>query len=357
MRCAPAFRRVLLVCCAAVLAVGCSGSPAPGGAAPKPAGDQPSSAAPAAAGQPAAAQPAAARPRQSLRASYGATVAVHVPLIAAQRLGEWESEGVDVDVQRIATSTSITALIAGDLDVVQVSAPALVSADLQGGADLVFIAGALDRMIIALYTMPDIRSGADLRGKPLGTDRPGTPIAFAMDLAIARLGLTIGDVQLLPVGSDGMVPGMETRQLVGGAMSLPMSTQVERQGAHLLVPLYDVPYQNIGLIMKRADLDRLGPALPGFLKVYRRGIERFSQDPTWAKETLSILLGTTDEELIQDSYDFHTKSVAFTPRLRMSREGLQGVLDSLRDVVPAASSANPDQFYDHRFVDQLDRAR
>src|SRR5262249_13586437 len=191
---------------------------APAGAAAKPAGDAPPGAAPAAAGQ-----PAAARPRQSLRASYGATVAVHVPLIAAQRLGEWESEGVDVDVQRIATSTSITALIAGDLDVVQVSAPALVSADLQGGADRAFIAGALDGMTIARYTMPDIRSGADLRGKPLGTDRPGTPIAFAMDLALARLGLTIGDVQLLPVGSDGMVPGMETRQLVGGAMSLPMS--------------------------------------------------------------------------------------------------------------------------------------
>src|SRR5712692_2144823 len=203
MRCAPVFWRALLVCFVAVLAVGCAGSPAPGGAAAKPAGDQPSSAA-----APAAAQPAAARPRQSLRASYGATVAVHVPLVAAQRLGEWESEGVDVEVQRIATNTSITALIAGDLDVVQVSAPSLVSADLQGGADLVFIAGALDRMILALYAMPAIQSGSDLRGKVIGTDRPGTPVAFATDLALTRLGLTTSDLQILPLGTDGMVPGL-----------------------------------------------------------------------------------------------------------------------------------------------------
>jgi ABC-type nitrate/sulfonate/bicarbonate transport system substrate-binding protein len=292
----------------------------------------------------------------TLRASYGVPIAVHTPIFAAQQLGEWEAEGLDVEVQRIATSTSITALLAGDLDVVQVSAPALVSADLQGGADLVFIAGALDRMILNFYAMPGIDSGADLRGKAVGTDRPGTPVAFATNLAFARLGIAAGDVQLLPIGTEGIVPGMEGRQLVAGALSLPNSTQALRLGAHLLLPLYDVPYQNVGLIVKRGDFERLAPAMPGLLKVYRRAIDRFLHDPAWGKEMLAEIMQTTDEALIQEAYDFHSGPVPFTPSLHVSREGLQGVLDSLKDVLPAAS-APPDQFYDHRFVDQLDRAR
>src|SRR5205085_4084290 len=158
---------------------------APSGPAAKPAAGQAANP-PAAGGAPAAAP--TVRPRLSLHASYGASIAVHTPIFAAQRMGEWEAEGLDVDVQRIATSTSITALLAGELDVVQVSAPALVSADLQGGADLVFVAGALDRMIIAMWAASNVRSADDVKGKPLGTDRPGTPIAFAAMLAFGRLG-------------------------------------------------------------------------------------------------------------------------------------------------------------------------
>ena len=191
----------------------------------------------------------------------------------------------------------------------------------------------------------------------VGTDRPGPPVAFATGLALARLGVTPGDVQLLPIGTDGIVPGMEARQIVAGALTLPNSTLAERLGAHLLAPLYDVPYQNVGLIMKRADLDRLASALPGLLKVYRRGLERFAQDETWGKEALGAIMGTTEESLIQEAYDFHARSVPFTPSLRVSREALQGVLDSLRDTLPAAAAASPEQFYDHRFVDQLDRGR
>jgi len=345
-----AARAALLAIGVLLLAAACAG-PAPSSPPPPAAGQ---GAAASAAG---AAAPPTVRPRQTLRASYGAAIAVHTPIVAAQQTGEWEVAGLDVEVQRIATNTSITALVAGDLDLVQVSAPALVSADLQGGADLVFVAGALDRMILAMYALPDINSGEDLRGKAIGTDRPGTPVAFATDLSLGRLGLTTSDVQLLPIGTDGIVPGLAARQIVAGALTLPNSTEALRLGAHLLVPLYDVPYQNVGLILKRADLDRLAPVLPDLLRVYRRGMERFAADEAWGKQVLSLIMATTDESLIDEAYAFHTGPVPFTPSLRVSREGLQGVLDSLRDVLPAAATANPDQFVDHRFVDQLDAAR
>src|SRR5581483_1232167 len=97
--------------------------------------------------------------------------------------------------------------------------------------------------------------------------------------------------------------------------ALPDSILVQRLGARLLVPLYDQPYQNIGLIVKRADLDRLAPALPSLLKVYRQAIDRYLEDPRWAKEVLAALLDTTDEELLQETYTFHAKTVPYTRSL------------------------------------------
>jgi ABC-type nitrate/sulfonate/bicarbonate transport system substrate-binding protein len=208
-----------------------------------------------------------------------------------------------------------------------------------------------------VWAMPGITMANDLRGKTIGSDRPGTPVAYAADVTLKRLGLTPSDVQVLPIGTDGMLPGLESGQLQAASMTLPHIIPAQRMGAHLLVNLYDLTYQNIGLIMKRADLDRLAPALPGLLKVYRQGIERYLHDERWGKEVLVDLLETDDPEQIDQTYDFFAKTVPFTPSLRVSREGLQAVVDSLKDTLPGAATANIDSFYDHRFVDQVDAGR
>ncbi|HLH25258.1 MAG TPA: ABC transporter substrate-binding protein [Chloroflexota bacterium] len=340
---------------AALLVAGACGSPAPPAAAPAPPGG-PAAASPGVSA-PSGASAANPATRQHVRVSYGAPVGSMAPIVAANKLDEWASAGLDVDVQRIPSNTSVAALVAGELDLVQVSAPALISADVGGGADLVFIAGALDRFILGVWAMPGINTADDLRGKTIGSDRPGTPVAYATDVTLARLGLSHSDVQILPLGTDGMIPGLESGQLQAASMTLPQIIPAQRMGAHLMVNLYDLTYQNIGLIMRRGDMDRLAPALPGLLRVYRQGIERFLQDERWGKEVLTDLLDTTDEDQIDQTYDFFTKTVPFTPSLRVSRDGLQAVVDSLKDTLPGAATANIDSFYDHRFVDQLDAAR
>jgi ABC-type nitrate/sulfonate/bicarbonate transport system substrate-binding protein len=350
-------RGAALLVGAALLAVACGTPAAPAGAPAKPAGQSPSGG--AAGSEPAAgaASQAAPGPRQHVRVSYGASVGSMVPIIAANKLGEFESEGLEVDVKQIPSNTSVAALVAGELDLVQVSAPALISANVGGGADLVFIAGALDRFILGVWAMPGINTANDLRGKTIGSDRPGTPVAYGTDMTLVRLGLSPGDVQIRPIGTDGMLPGLESGQLQAVSITLPHVIQAQRMGAHLLMPLYDLTYQNIGLIARRGDLDRLAPALPGLLRVYRQGIERYLQDERWGKEVLVDLLDTHEEDVLQQTYDFFAKTVPFTPSLRVSREGLPAVVDSLKDSLPGAATANVDSFYDHRFVDQLDHGR
>src|SRR5262249_30230231 len=104
-------RGAALVVGAALLAVACGAPTAPAGAPAKPAGQSPSSGG-AAGSEPGAgaASQAAPGPRQHVRVSYGASVGSMVPIIAANKLGELESEGLDVDVKQIPSNTSVAAL-------------------------------------------------------------------------------------------------------------------------------------------------------------------------------------------------------------------------------------------------------
>src|SRR3954470_164972 len=100
LACTSLGRRFVPLVTLALLVGACSGS------APA-AGKRPPAPQPAPAGVPSGAAPSSAsapapQTRQRLRISYGATIGVHVPIYAANRLGEWESQGLDVEVQRIA---------------------------------------------------------------------------------------------------------------------------------------------------------------------------------------------------------------------------------------------------------------
>ena len=84
----------------------------------------------AAVARPAAAPDAPALP--TVRVAYGAGVGSMAPLWMAKAAGAFERAGVPVEVVSIQSSASIAALVAGEIDLVQVSAPGMIPAAVQG---------------------------------------------------------------------------------------------------------------------------------------------------------------------------------------------------------------------------------
>ena len=64
----------------------------------------------------------------------------------AKDMGAFAGEGLDIEVLSMSSSSAIPALIANEIDVVQVSAAPVITASLRG-IDVVFIAGLLNTMI------------------------------------------------------------------------------------------------------------------------------------------------------------------------------------------------------------------
>jgi NitT/TauT family transport system substrate-binding protein len=254
------------------------------------------------------------------------------------------------------SSSAIPALIANELDVVQVSAAPVITASVRG-LDVVFIAGLLNTMIWDFYVRPEIKSVEQLKGKIIGTDRPGTPVAYGTLVALKKIGLTAKDVQLRPLGSSPqIVAAFYAGQIAGGVGSPPASFLMERSGFHSMVSLLDVPYQNVGLVVRRSRIDELASRLIPLLRAVRQGIERYYADKPFAMKVIGKYTKENDQEVLDRTYEFY-KRAGFRREMVTSEPGLQGMLDFLADTIPEAKNAKPSQFFDGRFVRQLNSVK
>ncbi len=296
---------------------------------------------------------ATARP---LRVAYLSTSGTMAPLWMAKETGALIKEGVDVEVLSMTASAALPALIAGELDAVEMSAAPVLTASLRGH-DVVFVAGLLNTMIWNFYARPEIQTSEQLKGKVIGTDRPATPIAYGTLVALKKLGLSPKDVQLFPIGSSAqVVAALHAGQVAGGIAGPPASFQLDRGGFRSMVSLLDVPYQNVGIVIKRSRFDELKGGLVPLLRALRAGIERYYKDKSFTVKVFVKYTRENDPEVLDKTYEFYGKA-GFRRDLMISEPGVQGILNFLQETIPEAKNAKPSQFYDDRLVRQIDSGR
>ena len=296
------------------------------------------------------------RSARPLRVAYLSTSATMASVWMAKETGALLKEGLDTEVISMPSTAAIPALIANELDVVQVSAAPVITASVRG-IDVVFVAGLLNTMIWDFYARPEIKSVEQLKGKIVGTDRPGTPVAYGTLVALKKLGLTPKDVQLRPLGSSPqIVAAFYAGQIVGGVGSPPASFLMERSGFHSMISLLDVPYQNVGLVVRRGRMDELAGRLVPMLRAVRQGIERYYSDKPFAMKVIGKYTKENDQEILDRTYEFYKKA-GFRREMVTSEPGLQGMLDFLSETIPEAKTAKPAQFFDDRFLRQVNSGK
>jgi ABC-type nitrate/sulfonate/bicarbonate transport system substrate-binding protein len=98
-----------------------------------------------------------------VRIAYSSISAAMLPLFVAKDKRLFDKYGVDVDITYIR-GVSIEALIAGEVQFVRASPPAVVRSTLRG-ADLAVIANTINVPVFSLMTRADLRRPEDLNLK------------------------------------------------------------------------------------------------------------------------------------------------------------------------------------------------
>lgn len=136
---------------------------------------------------------------EPLNVSYSSVTPTRAPLWIAKERGLFEKYGLDVRLVVIASgSTSFSALLAGDVQIVSDTASAAVAAGVR--APLVIFAGS-GPIAYKLIAHPSITSIEGLRGKIVGSSFVGAGSDFLLRRLLPKLGLVSGkDITILPTG-------------------------------------------------------------------------------------------------------------------------------------------------------------
>jgi ABC-type nitrate/sulfonate/bicarbonate transport system substrate-binding protein len=287
--------------------------------------------------------------------SYGARASSYAPFWMAKATGAFEKYGLSVDMQFIEGLAAVPAMIANDTDVQESGFAQIVPADVNGNQDLVMIASGLNHLASALYAISEIASSEQLKGKVIGSDKPGTTSDYVVRQSLSLLGLKPEEVEIRAIGTaPEIATAMLSGQVQAGIVSPPQSFQLETRGFRLLRDIFSQPYQSIGLVARRSRLDVLAPALRPLVSAFRDGILAWNNQPELAMNVLDQYTQMGDAEILRKSYEFFTRVTPFEPSLQPTIPGMKAILDFLAaTTVPAAAQFTPEQFVDGRFLAQL----
>ena len=120
----------------------------------------------------------------------------HAGIYAAQAGGHFEQAGLDVEIRQPADPAApIKQVAAGRVDLAVSYEPELLRAR-DEGVSVVSVGALVQKPLTSIISLPEakIREPADLKGKTVGVDAPGTSPYFGLAYMLKKNGLSIKDV-------------------------------------------------------------------------------------------------------------------------------------------------------------------
>jgi NitT/TauT family transport system substrate-binding protein len=266
-----------------------------------------------------------------LRLSIVSASSAYAPIWAAYEEGYFREQGLDVSITAVQPAPGAQALIAGDFDM-QATGPQVIDARL-AGADLVYFADLLPVFVFDVYSQPEIRSVADLKGGNLGATQAGATTDYAARAFTRHFGLEIGtDVEIAYNNAmPALVAALSNRLISAGILSAPSTAQARSLGLHRLASLAELklPFMHSAMVGRQAWIAANEDTTRRYLAAYVRGIATAKASPELAMRVISKYTQVDDAEQVRESYEF-VRDV-WPARPTVSRAAVQAVIDAVPD--------------------------
>ena len=268
----------------------------------------------------------AANGRTRLSIAYSNLIVDNTPYWSAREFGVYERNGLDVDLQYIASTNAMAALLAGQVQLAVTGGSEAINAN-ANGSDVVVIATTTPVYATFLETRPEIKTAADLKGKLIAITNPGASFDIATRVLLQHEGLDPDkDVTLVKTGSVANVTSaLLSGQVDAGLAGMPDSLKIEAAGLH---PLY--------------DMSKLGVPSSGNVMLTQRAY-RTSQRDTVQRVIDSIVAALAQAKKDKPA----TVALLMNYMQTQDRAGMEAAYDYyLNSIIPALPYPKPEQFVD-----------
>ncbi len=301
---------------------------------------------------------AGAKAKDELVLGYTGTSGIFAGVWIAHEGGYFQKYDINAQLVLITSASKmVQAMLAGDVPFAAAGGNAAVDANLAGG-DFVMVGALATVPAFYIMALPEIKSVEDLRGKAVGVTRFGSSTDFTMRYVLRKHGLEPGrDVTIIQTGDvPAAVAAMRTGSIVAAPLSTPGNLQAQEFGARVLVNMgkagvyfpHDAWMARQSFIQSREDLVRR------FLKGYSEGVHRLFTDKEFSERVISRYARATDPKIVGGIYQYALDYIEKIPY--NTREGVQEVLNQIASRNPKAKAAKPENFYDDRYVKELETA-
>lgn len=295
----------------------------------------------------------------------GVALMVYLPTALAKAKGYFAEEGLDVEILDIkgGGSQAASALIGGSVDFSANAIDHAIKAKVQK-KDLVAVHSHVRLpvmgVVVANKYKGEIKSLADLKGRPLGVTSPGSQTHMVLGYLLAKSGVKADDVKIIGAGGSTMPLAIEKDSVHAGMMVDPFFTAFLKQGKG---------YALVDMFTTKGTVDAMGGEVQGTTLLTRPDV--IAKRPATVQKMVNALVrankfivGSSGEELAKAlpkdlsgdlklyAESFEHAREAFPPDSLVSREGVARVIETMRvfEAVPAGMKIEPESLFDNRYV-------
>ncbi len=287
-----------------------------------------------------------------VRIGYVAPTTDNVLVPIAQTEGYFSRRGIGVELISLRGGVQATqALLSDSLQFAEMAGSVAARAAVSG-ADLVMIAGFINRINYVLVSNPEIALPRDLAGKKIATASIGGSVDVVLRLGLKGLGLDPASMIFLPAGPpQSRLAALISKQMDATIVAPESLVAVRKSGLKILKDLSEVNVhiQHTGLVVRKSLLKENRKLAKDVLAAIVDAIHFYRTQEQKTLEIMEKFTGIKDRESLKASYEFHKNLFPQPPY--PSREGFQTVMELIG--AKTGEKISPDLFFDRTLLDEM----
>lgn len=298
-----------------------------------------------------------AQAAERIRVGYGSLSINYAAIWVAGEARLFQKNGIDAEVLYLESALVRTALITGDIAMGGMSGTTMAAPRLQG-ADPIIIASFLNSLQYRLVVRPEIKSVAQLKGKRVGVAGFGLGAHRGAQIMLAKLGLNPDtDVTMLQIGGDPTrMSALLNGTIDASVFNPPLHNRAVEAGMRVLANIEEMsfPVQASALVTTDRFIKKNYETARRAVRAIIESIHLIKTNADLTKRSIRKYLRFKDDRETEEAYQIIRDIVPRKPYPTV--DGIKTVLDELSPKLPAAKTAQPRDFMDIRFIEELDRS-
>ena len=288
-------------------------------------------------------------PPKKIGIAYSNLIADSLSLWVARENGIFARNGLDVDLQYIASSNAFAALLAGQVQASAGGGSEVISGT-ANGADVVVVANLMPIYPYFMESPASIQKPTDLKGQSIAITNPGATFDIASRVALKKVGLNPdADVTFIKTGSVVNVQSaLMSGQVAGGLAQVPDTLKLEAAGLHPVIDMstLNAPASGTVLTVQRAYLEANKDVAQKIVDSIVQAYAAEKEDKATTVKVLKQYLKSEDDTAMSATYDYY---VAKAPPIAPKPEQFTDSQAVLAEQNPAVSAVDLAKMMDASF--------